>query len=236
MKIKLIAFLIILVPLVGLNAQPFTGFWEIMEVTVGSEKLTPVAKWTRINEDRTFQSGNGWLQNAAGTWTYDARDSLFSAEDSLGIKDEYGPFKVRFEGKVMYWTRIEEGVPVVVHLKRISRMPMSTADKLQGLWDLAAVREGEVDITTSFDPLEKYYLFIRWDRIYVERDSKGNRSTGYWHIHGHRPEVTFLSHREGDEPGGWHVTVNGRRLSLSGISDINRGMEMVFERINEFPE
>ena len=49
------------------KAQSITGLWGIDKVEVGIEELTPVAKWVRINENGTYQMGNGWLQNSEGT-------------------------------------------------------------------------------------------------------------------------------------------------------------------------
>ncbi len=40
-------------------AQSVAGFWEIKEVKVGRKLMTPVARWTRINKDGSYQSGNG---------------------------------------------------------------------------------------------------------------------------------------------------------------------------------
>jgi hypothetical protein len=34
-------------------AQSIVGFWEVKEVKVGPEIKTPVAKWTKVNEDGT---------------------------------------------------------------------------------------------------------------------------------------------------------------------------------------
>lgn len=76
-----------------INAQQaVVGFWEVTEVKVGDQTMTPVAKWTRIHEDGTFQSGNGWLQNSEGTWTFDKKYNHFEANDPNGLVDEFGPF------------------------------------------------------------------------------------------------------------------------------------------------
>ncbi len=51
--------------------EKFIVLWEIQKVVVGSEQMTSVTKWTRINQNRTYESGNDWLQNSSGTWSYD---------------------------------------------------------------------------------------------------------------------------------------------------------------------
>lgn len=212
------------------------GLWEMTKVEVGKEIMTPVAKWTRINQDGTYQSGNGWLQNAAGTWTYDEQTNAFEAVDPKGIKDEFGPFTVSFSGKNMRWERMEEGMKVVVTLTPVDQLPKATGDQIVGLWGLSeAINEGQ-SILEEVDPENKKFIFIRWDRIYVERNGEGKRSTGYWHIHGHRPELTLLSHNKEKEAESWKVSFNGEKLVLQGISDSNKGLEYQFKRLNAFPK
>jgi hypothetical protein len=64
------------------------------------------------------------------------------------------------------------------------------------LWDLSEVtKNGKVETSVS-DPDNKYYIFIRWDRVYVKRNVEGQKTGGYWHINAHRPELTLLPHDE----------------------------------------
>ena len=37
---------------------------------MGEMELTPIAKWTQINSDGSYESGNGWLKNSEGQWTF----------------------------------------------------------------------------------------------------------------------------------------------------------------------
>lgn len=221
---------------VSLQAQSITGFWEIHKVTVGEEVMTPVAKWTRIHPDGTFESGNGWLQNSAGTWTYDEKSSGLTLQDRFGLEDEYGPFLVHLLKDKMIWRREEDGMQVVVTLEKTDKLPISTADLLTGLWDLVRAEQAGKEITTRFDPRNQYFILIRWDRIYVERTPGGDRQTGYWHIHAHRPEVTFLSHAQGKNPESWEVKVTEKSLEMQGISENNRDLVLFFGRIHQLPE
>ena len=59
--------------------ESLIGLWEIQKVEVGEDNMTPVAKWTKINTDGTYQSGNGWLQNSQGQWNYDSKNKMYSA-------------------------------------------------------------------------------------------------------------------------------------------------------------
>ena len=239
-KSNLIAFFLLAVtfifPISKTYSQQIIGFWEVKEVKVGSEIKTPVAKWTRINNDGTFQSGNGWLQNSEGTWEYDKKSETYLAVETNGIKDEFGAFKVSFSGKQMVWHRNEEDMQVVVILEKVSKMPKSTADQLVGLWDLVKMTKDGANETALFDPENKHYVFIRWDRIFVERTPDGKRATGYWHINGHRPEVTMLSHDENKQPQKWTVEVNDAELKMTRISDDKSSVQLTYKRISEFPK
>ena len=218
------------------GSQPITGLWNANQVMVGDRDLTPVAKWFRINDDHSIQSGNGWTQNAAGTWTYDKATRAFVPTDTLGIADEFGAFSVSFRDQTMYWERMEDGMKVVVTLERTTQLPRSTADDVAGLWDLQRAEREGVAMTSAFDPDGRHYLFIRWDRIYVERTPQGERATGYWHIDGHKPEVTFIPHNEGEHNQRWRVSVNYRQLRMVGISETNKDVTRVYERMRAFPE
>lgn len=216
--------------------NPITGLWLIENVRVGDQQMTPVAKWTRIHEDGSFESGNGWLQNSAGTWTYDETAGTYAPEDPLGLEDPFGPFSVRFEGETMIWQREEEEMPVTITLTKINELPKAPADQVQGLWDLDAITQDETDITATYDPDNRNYLFFRWDRIYIARTPQGERATGYWHMNGHRPEVTLLPHSADIEPQSWRVEADDQELTLTGISDSNTGRTLVFKRISRFPD
>ena len=218
------------------NAQTIIGFWEVKEVKVGKEIKTPVAKWTKINSDGSFQSGNGWLQNSEGTWTFDDKNKFYSPLETNGIIDEFGGFKVSFQHEQMIWERDEDGERVIVLLQEITKIPKSTSDILVGIWNLKEFFNNGKSEKATFDPNNKHFIFIRWDRIYVERTPQGDRTTGYWHINGHKPEVTFISHVHGKEPESWNVSVNENELQMVGISDSNKNSEMRYERMNEFPD
>ena len=217
-------------------SQEIIGLWEVKKVEVGDKIVTPVSKWTKINSDGTYQSGNGWVQNSEGNWRYDENGKTFSPKETNGIRDMFGDFSVSFKNGKMLWQRDEDGSNVKVTLGRIQKMPKSTADMMVGLWDVTEITENEISIISSFDPKNKHYLFIRWDRVYVERTPLGEKSTGYWHINGHNPEITLISHSKGKEQERWIVTVSDTKMKLTGLSDSNKNREITYKRINEFPK
>ncbi len=218
------------------SAQPVIGFWEIKEVKVGDKLMTPVARWTRINKDGTYQSGNGWHQNSEGTWQFNAEASTFFPSETNGIKEPFGAFHVSVNGKNMIWQRMEGGMNVKVTLAPINKLPKSTADQIVGLWDLTDALQEKQSIKAQFDPENKYYIFIRWDRVYVKRTSKGEQETGYWYINAHQPEVTFINENEKETHQRWRISVNNSELTLYGISESNKNTKLLFQRVNEFPE
>ncbi len=73
---------------ISVHAQ-VEGIWEIRKVTVGDQTMTPVSKWTRINSDFIYQSGNGWLQNSEGNWTFDKSLNQFLPIEKNGIVDDF---------------------------------------------------------------------------------------------------------------------------------------------------
>lgn len=212
------------------------GLWEAINVNVGEQNMTPVSKWFKFNSDGSSAAGNGWLQNSAGSWEYNEEDNTFSNYDSLGIEDRFGAFDVSFDKEYMYWEREEEGMKVKVTVKPIDELPMSPADYLEGIWDLESISEAEQDITDTYDPNNKHYLHFRWDRIIVYHTPVGERKTGYWHIHGHRSDITLLPHQEGEEAESWKIEVNEHELTMRGISESNDEIKRVYSRRRTFPE
>lgn len=206
------------------------GFWEVEKVAIGKEMMTPVAKWFRINPDRTYQSGNGWLQSEQGHWQYNKESNLYTAKDDLGIEDEYGGFNVSFEQGKMIFERVEDGMPVKVTLIPIQSLPMSPADYLEGFWDLISITKDGQPMTDQFDPNRQHYIHIRWDRIYINYSPEGKRLTGYWHIHGHRSQITLLPHQGNSNPESWNIDVDENELIMVGLSDTNSNIERKYVR------
>lgn len=217
--------------------QSMQGLWLMEHVQVGDQEMTPVARWTRIHSDGTYESGNGWLKSSEGTWTFDKAENAFLPKETNGLTDPFGAFTVQLIENGMTWTREEEGMEVVVTLKPIQKPPKAPADSVQGLWDLVEATEGEASIINEIDSEGAQYLFIRWDRIYVARNAEGERQTGYWHMDGHRPVMTLLSHQQGQEPKSWNVSFDQQNnLVMKGASDSNRNQTFTYTRIFEFPE
>lgn len=227
----------ILLPFVALLALGFGtvygqeerlgGLWLVEQVVVGNETMTPVAKWFRIEPDGTYQAGNGWLQNNRGTWSYNADKNLYTAEDTLDVADEMGGFEVHFQDEKMVWKRQEEGVQVSVILRHIEALPMAPADLFKGMWELVAATDNEESTEAKYP----HKLHIRWDRIYRSIDPEGKRTSGYWHMHGHKAEVTLLPRATGESPTTWHLEVNEKELVMKGISANNQGVVKTYRRV-----
>lgn len=219
------------------QAQPFIGFWSVDEVSVGDQTMTPVAKWTKIEKDGSYTSGNGWLQNAEGNWTYDTETSAYLPIANNWLKDPFGAFRVSFEGnEKMYWEREEDEGHVIVSLSRIEKIPESTANQIVGLWGLDSAEQTPATIPSDSGQDKQAYIFIRWDRIYAQGTPTGERLTGYWHVNGHRPEITLISHSIEQNIEKWKVSVNDTSLKLVGVSDSNMDIIRTYHRLDVFPK
>ncbi|NNC69785.1 MAG: hypothetical protein HKN90_03070 [Flavobacteriaceae bacterium] len=236
MKTRSTAILIFILFFVSKTfGQKIIGLWEVKEVKIGSQVMTPMAKWTKIQENGTYKSGNGWLQNAVGTWTFDKKKSLFSMSKTNGIIDEFGPFTVEFTDIGMNWLREEEGTIVSVALQKIKELPKGISHKVVGLWGLDSITKDGNEEKIEIGSEKNEYIFIRWDRIYINR-SKSDRSSGYWHMHGHKPELTLLPHSEGQNAESWLIEVSDTFLKLSGVSETNKKIEKNYKRLQKFPK
>ena len=216
------------------QVETFIGLWEVEQVEIGDNNMTPVAKWTRINEDGSYESGNGWLQHAQGSWSYNDTSQTIVMKDSLGLLDEYGGFRVSYAHDQMQWSRQEECMQVEVTLKPISNLPMSPADYLVGLWEIDNPVKDDENKDSNSTLFNTQKVFIRWDRIYVSFDTNNKRQTGYWHIHGHKPEITLLPHDPELEPESWRIDVDSNKLRAISISEHNQDKSISYRRNNTF--
>ncbi|QCK16887.1 hypothetical protein [Mangrovivirga cuniculi] len=219
MKFKL-TFLLIVFSAAILSAQnsELIGLWEVNKVSVGDRDMTPIAKWSRINGDGTYQTGNGWLQNGAGLWSFNKEVSQLSFKDYYNPIDPFGPFAVEIKDDEMVWSRMEEDMKVKVYLTRIKDLPRSHADALIGRWKATGENE------------ESENMFLRWDRVYVKRSDNGNK-TGYWIPHAHRAEVGFVSHDQSEPHKYYEIKINNDELTLTGVSDEVKGDVLTYIRI-----
>jgi hypothetical protein len=217
------------------------GFWLVTKVTVADKELTPVARWFKLNDGKQV-SGNGWTQHSYGTYKYDKKKSELIFVTTNEPDDEFGAFKVLRKnlpnGKLdpqMTWTRKEEGEMVVVELKPITELPMSPADEAKGLWTLKSAVDRDADITKTYDPDHKHFLFIRWDRKFVRQINAHERISGFWFFDAHLPQITLISeHRETDDEI-WNVTIEGNKMTLKGSSVNVINMILTYIRTSEIP-
>ena len=211
------------------------GLWVVEEVKVGEEKMTPVARWTRFNKDHSQFSGNGWTQHSIGTWEFDATTKQLRVINTNGYIDPAGPFTVRLEKDRMYWNRTEEGQQVEVTLQRSKEIPASPGDQLLGVWDLERVTESGKDISDIYDPENKRYLFLRWDKLFTIQHSPSGRLTGIYRVHAHRPEIEMIFYQQDKPVEKWKFQVGPDRLELIS-PDAKHDIKMEYRRINYFPQ
>lgn len=174
----------------AITDSPIVGLWEVLEVTVGEETLTPTAKWFKFLSDGTMSAGNGWIQNMAGSYNYD-QDTQQLLQASQGKVDEYGAFKITLKHDKMTWQRTEDGLPVIVNLVKVTRKPLGPWDLIVGSWK--AKGEG---------PNSREIRF-RWDRIFIENDHEV-RLNGVWQIASHQPNLTLFYTGNGEQK--WKIS------------------------------
>ena len=211
------------------------GLWLVKKVMVGDKDRTPVARWFRL-KNGIQTSGNGWQQHSYGTYLWDRKKSTLSFTTENEPADGAEPFRVTRKNNKMTWNRLEEGERIVVDLEETSDLPQSPADKIKGLWDLESAKRVKKDITLQYDPEGKQYIFIRWDRIYVNQISPNESVTGYWFMNAHEPKLKFISKNASDNPLEWLVSFDKEKMILSGVSENNKDLTLVYKGMKNFPK
>lgn len=181
------------------------GLWEVQEVKVGKEIMTPVAKWFDFEKEGNYRSGNGWLQNMAGQYKYDAPSSTLN--QTIGAQpDEYGPFKVLVENEnAMTWQRKEEGQQVEVRLKRIEQLPLAPWDQIVGNWALEEIQIDGKNKSSDYFTSGPPNFFFRWDRLFFIRGDIKRQTAGIWYIHPHRSELRLISNQGDKNDTQWNI-------------------------------
>lgn len=210
------------------------GTWVVENVKVGNDTMTPMGKWVKFQKDHTQTSGNGWVQHTIGTWKYHDKTDQLEFLQTNGFKDEFGPFDVEIGKGKMVWKREEEGQPVKVSLRKTDLIPQSPADKLLGVWDLESVTENGNDISKNYDPEQKRYLFLRWDKIFTIQHSPKGRIMGLYKTHGHRQDIQMVYYGETPKIENWQYEVTENQLILSASIDDEK-LRKVYKRIDFFP-
>jgi hypothetical protein len=206
--------------------QDLTGLWQVEKVQVGDEKMTPIARWMRFDEDGTQESGNGWLKHSEGNYEFNAQDSTLKMVDINGTADNNPPFQVDVQEDQMTWTRIEGGQEVFVRLKPIDQLPASPANKLLGVWE---INQSEGNLTGQ----DQGTFFIRWDNVFVYTHPSGEKKYGVYKCHGHKNEIELIYYGEDCRREWWAYAYEDEGLKLVQTKDENQFY--VLNRINEFP-
>lgn len=231
-KAAYLLFTILILVLNNPGMAQISGLWEVTNVKVGDEDVTPIARWSQLNEDGSFVSGNGWLQNSDGTWVFDEEESTLTMIIQTGFDDPFEPFSVAFPSEdVMIWNREEQGMQVTVTNRRVNEKPKAPADLVVGLWDLVSAEKEGVDATEEFDPNGNRMIFIRWDHLVHDFTSEG-RISGVWRIDAHRPVLDILYYDTTLPSDYWGVSFE----SENEMTLEKEGLKMTFNRLKAFPE
>lgn len=237
-KIKSISVLILsIMMLMSCNRKKeqdtgIIGLWEVTEVSYGGNKMTPMARWVRLNSDFSQESGNGWLQHSVGKWTLDPTTNLLHIENTNGLEDKI-PFKVSVNGENMRWERLEEGEELLVTLKRITKLPTSEANKLFGLWKFHTIKMDNKEVSDSLNPSSKAMLFLRWDHNYELRNYPKGEKYGIFKTHGHRQRMQMVMDYNTEHPKIEFYNYTFKEDTLS-LESTNKDFKLKLIRIHQF--
>ena len=235
MRIFIIILAAFCINCLGCTSNKVTGLWIVDNVQVGDQKMTPNARWVRLNKDGTQQSGNGWYQHMQGTWSFDKASDAIAIANVNSPEDPFGPFTVEFAKEAMTWSRDEGGMEVLVTLSTIDEIPSSAGDILLGIWDLTSATEDGKTAMKDLDPLDNRYLFIRWDKIVEIRNTPDGTIRGIYRVDPHRPVIEIAYYGQDRTYEQWSFTIDGNTLNLSSTKDgVTRTRE--YKRIYTFPE
>lgn len=202
------------------------GLWQIEKVSVGDMEMTPTAKWTRLNEDRSQSSGNGWHQHTVGSWNYDNKSRQIKLVSENGLKDEFGAFTVlEQDQKNMKWTREEEGEEVQIFLKKITKLPQAPFNTLLGVWKLQSDNKNAIS-----------YLFFRWDQIAIHKKENQNKIYGMYKTHGHKNELQIIYYETPLRQEVWTYSFKDNDILLLENTSKEKPVKEVYERIDYIPQ
>lgn len=212
---------------------PIIGLWAVERVQVGTEEMTPTAKWFEFIENGKLTGGNGGITNIRGSWRYDTNNKQLEQLNG-GQADPYGPFNVEFSQGQMFWERFEDGQKVKVSLFRVVEKPLAPWDLIIGEWfnDKAEGFDKETNQIRSVYAMTPNSFYFGWDGRYRKYDQEGNRiETGIWHIEAHSPWL-WLINDEGSKKVGWSIDIRENQMTWTNSGETET-LKVYFERSND---
>ncbi|MEL7248665.1 MAG: hypothetical protein AAFO03_09605 [Bacteroidota bacterium] len=169
------------------QANRLVGYWQVKQVTVEQETMTPVSKWFHFDASGNMQGGNGGNMNLFGSWTSENESSLIFSNQQ-GKPDRDGPFSVSWEGELLILERDEEFQPVKVTLEAFdpTNWPRAPWDQISGSWILVS----DTPVPNA-EALQFAEAFFRWDNSVSFNFGHETLDswTALWRIHAHRPQL-----------------------------------------------
>ena len=212
-----------------------TGLWEVLEVQTGDEDVTPVAKWFEFYESGKLNGGNGGITNLRGSFKYDQYNQTLE-QLHQGIKDSYGAFKVILaeDKQSMTWSRLEDGISVLVSLKRVKEKPLAPWDLISGTWknERAEGLDLETKEVKSIYSMEINSYYFGWDGRYRKFDKDDNPvETGIWHIDAHSPRLILINN-QGNAKVDWWFEIKEDSMVWLKEGEVEV-LKVYFDRIND---
>ena len=172
---------LLLISISTFSQAQITGLWEVTLVEVGGQTPTPTAKWFDLKEGGQMLSGNGGVINQWGSWQAPKEQQTLLFSQASGEQDPAGPFTItQLTTDQMTWKRNEEGMEVVIQLKKVNRLPLANWDLLQGGWTVKEIYSSAEHQTRPPTAAEHNTYFFRWDHLY--KASGGNDKGDTWGV------------------------------------------------------
>lgn len=206
-----------------------TGLWKVSKVQVGTNEMTPIARWMQFNKDSTQISGNGWLKHSEGTWKL--QRNLLTVSNTNGLLDEAAPFSIDINDSEMTWFRTEEGQNVKVFLERAVKRPTSPGNQLMGLWKLLNISIANKDITLNENPKNNQTLYLSWDNVFREHNLPSGKRVGVYKIHAHKPELQMVNYGKEPQFSFWKFSITKNNLVLTSR---DKNIVKKYKRIYKF--
>lgn len=233
--IQLYLSLLMALSLLGIDPpKEVTGLWQVSLVQMGDQEMTPNARWMRLHEDLSQESGNGGFQHSYGTYRWNQEEASLSFENTNGLKDDSGAFSVSWSGDKMIWKRMEEGQEVKVTLERIEKLPQTYGDRVLGMWMLEEAKGSGPLLEISAEESPKAFIFLRWDKKFVMGSANG-KQYGVYNVHGHKAEIELIPYGDNCQRSFWKMDIQDKQIKMT-LLNTEEEVSRTYKRIYAFPE
>ena len=224
---KILIALVLISSVITSNAQ-IEGLWNVIDVTVGEEIMTPTAKWTRFKADGSYESGNGWQKNSEGNWSLNKETMELTLDETYDVYEDAPPFIIAQKANTMTWIRMEHGEKVKVNLEKIEEILQAPCDKLVGIGEFKSIddKENLMERTSQLYGINQ--IRFRWDKVFNAQLEEGKKIGGFWRPHPHKNKTTLMFFDENFAYEHWKTEFEHNKLIFSNFY---QPVTITFEKI-----